>query len=411
MRSRNSVFEKYLTLLDQALVSGSNFLIGILVAREFGAGSVTKFTLVMSSVYYLNSVQHSFVFSYLYSRNYSVSKFRLLRMLNVQSVITFFSLVLLSVFLCVFVFLSVFEIYEALVLLFFCLSLNFYEYIRRIRIYERKLITVILWDIIVKIGPLGFLFLSNNKEIMLFFLIALVLVLFSLFYSFVVSGKVFGASGIKSVLRYGANFKRVYKFGVWLWLGASLQWTSGYAYLYGAAAILGGELAGYVIAIKNLFGFSSVIFQFYESYVPPRAPKDGSATGTIAGVVKLSLESFFGLLLLVILVNVFSGEIIKRVYGVEFESYVYLVIPFSILVLLEYLQRPLLLVLRIFNQTKVVFKAYLLNTFLGLFTVYPVVYFYREMGVAIGLLGLQIAMLTMYIYHVLRLNSLSGAKD
>ena len=392
--------DRNLLLLDQLIVSGCNFFAGILVARALGPDSLTSFTLIMSALYYLNSVQHSLIFSFMFSRKYCNNRVRLIRSMNVQAIVSIASFCVLSVLNLYFYITDILPLGACLSVSLFFLLLNLHEFTRKLFIYTKSYFRLFYGDVLVKLVPLLGLSWISEWSLTKYFLIASVFSAMILSVSLTSTGLKF--YNLFRLVRFGRNFAKHYKFGVWLWLGSTLQWSSGYTFLYGAAFIIGPVAAGYTIALKNLFGFSSIIFQFYESFVPPRVTYGQSLYQQVKSIASLSKESFYALLFIVIILNIYPTYAINGVFGAEYIEYDFLVLPFSILVIFEFLQRPLTVLIRAHNLTKIIFKGYVINTVIALLSVYPLVTYFGELGIAFGLLLLQISLVSSFFYGFYR---------
>lgn len=383
--------DRNLLLLDQLIVSGCNFLAGIIVARALGAESLTSFTLIMSALYYLNSVQQSLIFSFMFSRKYCNNNVRLTRSMNVQAIVSVASMCVLFVLNLFCYITNILPLDECLSVSLFFLLLNLHEFTRKLFIYTKSYLRLFCGDTLVKVVPLCGLMFAPEVSLTKYFLIASV-------FSAMIFSISLTSSGLKyydlfRLVRFGRNFSRHYKFGVWLWLGATLQWSSGYAFLYGAAFIIGPVAAGYTIALKNLFGFSSIIFQFYESYVPPRVAIEKSLYQQVKSIASLSKESFYVLLFMVVIINIYPTYVIDKIFGAVYIEYDFLVVPFSMLVFFEFLQRPLTILIRAHDLTKIIFRGYVINTVIALLSVYPMMTYFGELGIVFGLILLQISLI------------------
>lgn len=395
-------------LVEQCIISGTNFLASLWVAREYGAGSLTYYTLILSILFYINSVQHSLLFSFLFSRSYFVGKFRFVKSLNVQVNISLFLILFFSFASGILLTLKYLDVFETISLLVFFLGLNTYEFLRKWLIYERRSGLLISGAIIANILPFIILIRFSTLDVLGYFQVKTVLS-FAFLILFVSFAR-FNLLDLITFYRLGHNWGQHFRFGKWLVLGSSLQWTSGYVFLYGAALIIGSEAAGYVIAVKSLFGLTSLMYQYYESYVPIFIKRSDTRAARVRSVVRASLEVFIMCGLFLIIMNLFGEEIIVRVLGDNYANYTWLIVWFSLITLFEMGQRPLLILLRSFDATNVVFWAYAVSSVLAFISVYPLVSVYGQLGIVTGLLILQVALVTCYaagVAAVLRKRALS----
>lgn len=397
LKSRKTLF----ALMDQLVVSGCNFLIGILIARSAGVESLSYFTATMSVLYLLVTVQHSLVLSYLFTRT---SGYLLIR--KIKSTIAYTILIVAIAFLAMLIITFIvivsnvsttwlFKIY------FFILLSLCYDYIRKISIFNDNVVYIFCVDILVKVIPLLSVFYGVSLDG--FFLISSLLILIGITW-------LTRAHNFRILTIFSLSYK--YKTRVlcyyfdkskWLLMSSGVQWVTGYSYIYLSFYFVGAYLTGYILAVKNLFGFSSVLFQFYENYITPRVSSEKLESTFLKNLFITSFYNtlFIGLILLLMLL--FKEDLLATVYSEDYVKYAYVLYIFSMLTFLEFFQRPMLVIIRRFNKTKLILKAYLYSFLIGLVLSYPLFYYFNETGLAVGLFIIQINIFSFYLKYCLQI--------
>lgn len=386
--------EQLYLLADQALWSGSSFIIGVLVARLLSPEELTHYSVILACLFFITSGQQSLIFSFIYSRSYSLSTLRLSRAINMQYIIVVVLLAIFAIASTLILIYNIVPVTSLIILFSFIMSLMIYEYYRKIYIYTRKYQLLLGSDIIVRFVPLLLLLILRPAKLNeLLITLAASATLYIIFMN-----KSWSMNWKKDLrfCRVGRNVKCMFDFGKWLLLGNVLQWTSGYLVLFGATFIIGAREVGYVIAIKNLLGVATLVFQFYENYVTPRFERRFKIYEDSIQLVKLSILSFFILVAFLITVYNFGESLVLIILGskyVEYSNYAY---PLLLMIAIEFLQRPLLVLLRAYDQTKVVFYAYAVSTCIAVVLVFPIVSRFGGLGMIGLLIVLQVVLIGFY---------------
>lgn len=396
--SKIKIYDQIYLFIDQAVWSGASFIIGVLVARFLSPEALTNYSILLACLFFVTSGQQSLIFSFIYSRTFSLSKQRLSRALNMQVIVLLIFLIMFLTAAIALKISGIASLFSIIIIFFFISSLIVYEYFRKMFIYSRNYWILLQSDTIVKVTPLLAIFILAPKT--LNELLVIIAILTSLYLGFLFVSYPINGRSIFRFLRIGRNIAFMFNFGKWLLLANALQWTSGYLVLFGATWIIGAREVGYVIAIKNLLGVSTLIFQFYESYVTPRFICTRQLWKDFLQLIKLSASALVGLCLFVFVIWEYNESIVMLILGSDYSEYSVFAYPLAILIMLEFAQRPLLVILRAYDETKIVFFAYAATTAVAVILVYPVVLNFKGFGMISLLITLQLVLLCFYIRQI-----------
>jgi O-antigen/teichoic acid export membrane protein len=123
--------------------------------------------------------------------------------------------------------------------------------------------------------------------------------------------------------RPGARSLRAHwHFGKWLGVAEVGQWFSTQFYIYLAAAVVGAVASAALKAGQTLLGPMSVFLTFVTSYLPIVLAKELESTGTIAARTRASLVAILPVVVpYCVLVAVFARPLLEFVYGSEYGRY------------------------------------------------------------------------------------------
>ena len=358
---------KLIILLDQVVLSGSNFFINIILARSLGLDSFGVFSLYWITILFFLSIQQAAIIAPMYSIEarenvkinsiYQVNLFHLL--------LTFLSAIMMAIFLLVYSYYSSgfdFSLKLVIVILFSAIFL-FQDYARRVLFLTKRYWTALLVDIIAYLGfLLTLLFINKDtfNEINIF-IIPLITFSFSFLY-FIVTTNLYHIS-ISSDIK--EKFEEYWDFSKWLSFSNILQWFSGNIFVLIGTFTLGPWVAGLIRIFQNLMGLFSIFFHTMENFIPIDASNIFSSNG-LHSMIRF-LNKIFGqgllflglLILMIYFINPYY--IINMIYGnqyIEYGSllYIYLIIYFFLFsnLLLRYFFRTL-------ANTKVIFYSYIFS--------------------------------------------------
>lgn len=396
-------------LLDQALVSGTNFLVGILLVRYLGFEQYGQFVLVWMIVQFTVSVQSALIVSPMMSiapitpaaerSAYYAATFVL------QAGLAFFvaGAALLSALLS--------ESYRpewldvgVIIPLVGCLVfVQLQDYFRR-NLFSRLSSRRAFYLDIIAYGaqlPLIFLVIRTYPSLQNALSIILAAMIVSAVLGFLWMGSEVSPRGHsrRVLIRHWVSSK-------WLLGAAILQWVSGNYFLIVAGAVLGPALVGAIRAAQNLLGLTHILFQGLENVVPGEASRRYQQSGAH------ELSSYLrktGLIMLLVTATVaalaafFAEPLLRVAYGeLNPDSVTAMIwyVPFYALVAITL---PLRAGLRSIEKTRPIFVTQFISAVFSLLTAN---YFVDQYGIH-GVMGGML--FSLVITSAVLLTSLGGA--
>lgn len=397
------------TLADQTMVSGVNFLTGILLARYLGIEEFGVFTLAWMAVLFVNSLQMAMIISPMMSigskrteeevPSYYGAMFVQQAVFAVVSFIVLFSGVRLSG-----VFFPQWNVQHlALPLATVTLVFQMQDFMRRYFFTRNRAKVAFLSDAIRYLGQMGLL-------IWLFQVIEMD----SADALWIISGTSMAAVflGLFSLERMAWNrgtlitiTNRHWQFSKWLTGSALMQWTSGNFFIVVVGGMLGATAVGALRAAQNVMGVMHILFQGLENIVPVRAGNYYHQSGSQALVAYLRKVAWVGGLSTVIIALLVAAipEIwLGLFYGNEFISYGNLLRWYAVVYVLMFFGFVLRVGLRALETTRPIFYAYLLATIVTLSLAHVLIEWRGLNGAAFGILLTQIVMVAVFTFSLLQ---------
>jgi len=395
-----------MVLFDQALVSGVNFLIAILLARLLGIEDFGLYVFGWMLVLFVSSVQLAFIVSPLftiYPKQKNASNY--LGGLHVVqlgfSIVTFvLSLVVVK---AVFIYKPEWEIEGVfyslpLVAALFVLQ----DFYRRINFTLKKPIRSLISDSVSYGGqPIGILLLNHFEILSIHHIFLAISVLFSvsITYNLPKINLTLNISNIKNTISENWLFSK-YLVGT-----ALLQWVSGNFFIIVAGGVLGAVAIGAIRIAQNVVGVLHVLFLAMENIVPIKGAEILDKKGNISSLRYFKQMLFKGgalTLIVLLLIAFFRTQIISIFYGDEYLQYVNLLLGFTALYVLVFVGTILGFVIRTFEMNSIFFWSYIITTLFGLMVAQPLI---TKTGIYGVLIGLFISQLINISFYVIKLNS------
>lgn len=386
--------------VDQGIVSGGNFVLGILAARFLGVELYGNFALLWLIVIFLNSLQIAFIISPMLNFSSKKKNLSLDIYLNSLFRLQFFLSLILAIGLLIFLeFAFLFDPKwnlgdsKYLIILVSVIFLN-QDFIRRYFIIKKLQLNLLVIDLIAYFGQTFF--------IIAFFYFN-VLDLNYIFYSIIIS---FGISLTVGLFKFHflqSNFRYLkilflknWGYSKWLVYSSFLQWGSGNYYHIAAGAILGSWAVGAVKIIQNLMGVLNVIFLALENILPINYAKIFFSTGLDKLTVVLKRDIYYGVGAFIILFGIsllYGDKIIYLIYGASYIQYANLLNWFILIYFFIYIGNLFRISLRVLDNTKFIFLGYIVNLIITFFSASLIINSLGITGVAIGILITQMVML------------------
>jgi O-antigen/teichoic acid export membrane protein len=384
-------------LADQSVVSATNFLTNVMLARFMGLREFGVFVLAWMAVLFVNSLQSALIVAPMMSVG---PKQKEKDRPSYFGAVVFQELLLVSCcFVLVFISLKVsvnFFPHRGLQKLALPLAVSAFAY--QMQDFLRRYFFVILKsrraladDALSYLTQLPILFFLHraghlNSAIALW-VMAGTSILGLVAGWFWMEPIAFDRAQIKAITR------RHWKISRWLGASALLQWTSGNLFVIAAPVYYGAAAAGVLRASQNLMGVTHVWFQGLDNIVPvetARRLRDGGVHSMLA-YTRSVLVKWGGLtLVFAIVMAVAPGFWLRLIYGSDMVQYGYVLRLFALLYVLIFIGGPLRAGLQALEFTVPIFWSYLAMTTCAFAFAIPMAKWLGLTGVMIGLIGIQI---------------------
>lgn len=315
-------------LADQALVSGSNFVASILLARFLGLELFGQFVLIYSILLYANTIQVTMIISPMMSlapqvRNQKARDEFLRGAFAVQA---FFSGTLIIVIMLLGLLMiavrpsyisydiivsfslaaALFQMQDWLRRFFFVNSAGMKAFVNDLISYLGQVLVLLLLYHFSKLNvPNAFLAIAGTST----------------------AACVFGVltEKLTPLWRYAPRvFWQSWAMGRDLLLSGQLQWAGSQGVVLIGAALLGVSVAGGIRAAQNLIGPLQLLFQAMENFIPARAAKHYAEEG-LEGLAqylrKISTWGGTALIVPCLLVTALAGRLLVLTYGQPYTAY------------------------------------------------------------------------------------------
>ena len=394
-------------LADQSMVSGVNFLTGILLARYLGLKEFGVFTLVWMAVLFVNSMQYAMISATMMSigPKHAEGEAPAYYGAVFSQQIVFAVLSFVVLYIGVKVSGNFFPQWQvehlALPLASVAFAFQMQDFIRRYFFTHNRGKIAFLNDAIRYLGQLGIL-------VWLFTVIELDSA--GVLWVIAASATVGALIGILSLERMAWDrgilasvTNRHWHFSKWLSGSALMQWTSANLFIVAAGAILGPAAVGALKAAQNVMGVTHILFQGLENIVPVRAGRHYHQGGSKALVLYLRKVAWMGGLATAAIAGLAAAipEFwLGLFYGDEFLSYGNLLRWYAAVYLIVFIGLPLRSGLRAVEHTRSIFFTHLWMSLFGFLAAYPLVKHFGLNGVMAGLVIVNIIMVVSLIFGV-----------
>lgn len=398
--------ELNLALIDQALVSGVNFLTGILLARFLGIEEFGRFTLVWMLVLLVNMIQLSLVLQPMMSLGPKQAEEDMAEYFGAVSVhqlilcLGFALLTLLAGVGCQMFFPQWQVAPLTMPMLAVIIAFQAQEFIRRYFFTRRRMLAAFLNDLISYGGQvlllIGCFLAFKGKTDTVLWIIALTSAI-ATFAGFLQMEQL---KWRKAATRQIAE--KHWHFSKWLGAGSFMQWIGGQFFVMVSAAFFSAVAAGAIAAARNILGLTLVLFAAMENFISVRASvafREGGWPALKSYILKVSLYGGLANGLICLLAAALAPFWMKTLFGPAYVDYSYLVYWFAATHLVMFFIRPLTSLLRTVEYTRPVAFASFLPMAFSLAASIPL----------IKTLGLTGAMLVMLMTQALMLLFLLSA--
>jgi len=392
-------------LLDQALVSGVNFLSGILLARLLGLTDYGVFTLLWMMVLFLNNIQYALIMSPMMSlrpETYNISSRMFYSSFSVlQLVYSFASLIVVASVMVVLSGIDAFGISSDVILPLVCVTVFYQvqEFFRRYFFSNKMFVVAFTSDVISYFGQIVLFilaaYLNEFSLVTALWLIActsLIAILYSIprFVKISIDIDVYKMIYIKN-----------WSYSKWLVATSIMQWFSGHFFIFITGIVLGVTSVGAVKSALNIVGVLHILFQGLENVIPVEASKWYIKHGAIklqSYISQVLLYTVLGTIAISIPILLFPKDIMGYLYGNSFVEYYYLLYWCVAIYVVMSFGLSLKVALRTINSTRSIFIAQSITGVITLFTSYMLADMFGLHGVMFGLLLINIVFISVLYF-------------
>jgi O-antigen/teichoic acid export membrane protein len=391
-------------LIDQVMVSGSNFLTSIVLVRGLGLHEFGKYAIASMLLLYANASQMSFVTSPMLTiaplMEGKEKRDFVNGMFSIQIVA---SLLLLVIFLLAGAISRVFTSFYSIpcILSFaFCVgTFQLQDWIRRYYYLYNKAKLAIVSDFISYFVQLALLFALWRFSALTLFGTFLVMTLTSL------AG--FAVGPITESFRPGIrNLQLAWARGRGLsrdlLITSQVRWFGVQGVLLIGTGIVGVEAAGGIRAAWNLAGPVNLVLAALENVIPIRISEELKKNGTAGAFafvkrVTLLITALFGLLILP--AAIFGRPLLRFLYGPAMTAFYLPMVLLLASVLVQAVAIQSFYFFRGLHDTRTLFRANVSSAIASLATVYLFGHLWKAPGIALSILSSQVVLVAYYALH------------
>jgi O-antigen/teichoic acid export membrane protein len=400
--ARTSALKHFLVIGDQCVVSGSNFLTSIALARGLSLEEFGQFSLIWMSVLFGVNIQLSCIIAPMMSvgpiqRRFSQSTY--LGCVTVhQLLFTGASTLLLGFLLFLCFAIGILPGTLIFPLLFANAAYQLQDFARRALFYLDESLAAVLNDCVSYLGQLALIalyFLRHSLTVgNALWITGLTSAAALLVAVPLLPRPVFAPALLRVVFRRNWNSARYL-------VGATfLQWTSGNLFILVSPFFLGAVAAGVMRACQSVTNMTNIWFQGLENSLPSEASNTRKTSG-LAGLRRYILRSstILGLATsAVVLVVAVAPEFwLRIIYGSHLQGYGYVLRAYALLSLGIVLTLPLRAGLRALEDTSPILWGYIVTSVYSLISAPLLAKLLGLRGVAWGVVGTQLILIPILL--------------
>lgn len=393
-------------LADQAIVSGGNFLLGVLLTRYLGLEQYGIYTLLWMVVLVALSLSQAFLTTPLLSLGPKMWKSDLKPYLAslqiIQIAISGGAALITLIILWSGSLLRITMPDERLVFILPLLvgAHLIYDFYRKYFFVRQKWVLALWMDIgmytLILMGMAGLIW---HSSLTLTGCLALVMLANWMVITVVFMYLNLGWYGVDRIKQ---TLSRHIQYSKWLVGTAVLQWLSGNFFLIAGAGVLGATAVGVIRMVQNILGLTHVLFLAMENVIPVQAATH-LRTGGVPAMKAFMWQQMKKLAIVVgiILLGIASSGsfLLSFLYGEANAAYNWVLLSFCSIYLFVFLGYPLRIVLRTIERTKPIFIAYIASAVFSLLLAYPLVLWGHMTGLVLGFLFTQMITIGIYTFY------------
>ena len=391
-----------LVLVDQAIFSGTNFLLTLFLAQKLDIKNFGLFSTIVLVTYLMMSITNALIIQPFQVSISKISKRKEYYVSLFLGLVALLSLFMFLVKLLV-LFLPNENVYgfQSNAIICFLVGYLLQDFFRKIFLAIANIVTVIIIDIVFLVLIFIAFYILKNEITLSNSL--LILGLANVISS--IPGFYFIIRNYDKPISWKSFLQDHMAQGKWLFSVAILQWGSSNFFVLVSGVYLGIEALGALRLAQSFFGIINIVLQTVENYFLPKVAVLYNENVTKAKKYLLEITTYgallFGVLLSILFI--FSNEIIVLAGGNKYQSYGYVVKIIAILYFFIFLSYPVRIAVRILVLNKIFFIGYLLSFVVSLLTFHFLLKYSGLYGAVTGLIINQIIMI-LYWQNQLKKN-------
>lgn len=384
-------------LIDQALVSGANFITNIILARALGINDFGVFALAWTAVLFVSSLQMAFIIAPMMSvgpKQEPHERPQYFGSLLVQEIgfSLFCSTAVLAVALIANAYFPRWNVRGlVLPLAFATLAYLLQDFIRRYFFSIRRSKLALASDGISYLTQLPIILAIEHRPHFSAAAALWVIAATSLV-GFLVSCIWFEPVQLRAK-SFKEVFIRHWNISRWLAPSAFMQWSSGNLFALAAPLYYGPAATGILRAAQNIVGVTHIWYLGLDNIVPAEAARRMHSKGldAVFGYIKQILWRW-GAITFVFLavIALFPSLWLNLAYGTKYAPYGYILRLYAVMYFMVFFGNPMRAGLQALEYTAPVFWSYLAMTVFALAFAGPFAKHLGLIGVMLGLIGIQV---------------------
>ncbi len=367
-----------LAFVDQAFVSGMNFLTGLALARFLGLEGYGQYVLVYGVTLFFSTLQISLIVSPMMVRGAAIEESLKERYFSVVTIQQFLFSVLSAVVIIIagLIARSMFGFHEferflvplALATAVFLIQ----DYYRRYFFVVKKPVFAFINDIVsygIQFTLVLFFGISKNIDtayalwfmVFAFFLAA--------FVAFMQSGRKM-TSGLGNRSYFVEVFRESYHFGKWLLGANTMYWGQAQIVNYFVVGAISVATVGALNACKNVLGILNIFFLGLQNILLPdasRVYKDSGTKGLRRYLGQVAVLGGIITIAVALVAGIWNEYWMRLLYGSAYRGYGWIVIWWGVYFVISFFHRPYSAGLSVLDRTKRIFHSMIVG--FGLFVV------------------------------------------
>ena len=406
-----------ITIIDQALVSGTNFITGLALARFLGMEAYGTFVLLSGVILFASNIQNAIIISPMMvngpGKELEEAKqyYRDTCMLQIVTTLLFFVAIVVLGNVLDHTLLNN-RIGSLVIPLALATSgLIMQEYFRRYFFSTNNSNHALINDIISYGlqfgGVVGLHFIGSLNVVTCLYVMAYTSFI-AVLHGYVISR----LPVIPPITKYSKIKQKIkihWDFGKWLLARNIAYWMGTQSIIYTAGILLSLSAVGAMGATRNIVGFINILFLALDNFATPRAAVAYSRGGCVALKKYITRILTIGGTITIFatgIVSAFSDILMNMIYSSQYVGFEWIVQAWAIFFMVGYFQRPVGIALRTMKLTKSLFFGTTAGTLTAAIVCYPAIKLWGINGAMAALIGTQATISTYYYLSMKRIYKL-----